>query len=141
MNKKFFKEAEKQALKSDYQNKGTSKSIKIGAVAVFKKSIIAKGCNQNKTHPLQNRYNYLRFKQNNSIYFPDKIHAEMDIISKIQHLDIDFKNVEIYIYRQMANGTSGMARPCPSCLKALVDLGIKKIYYSTEYGYCKEILI
>ena len=33
-----------------------------------------------------------------------------------------------------------MARPCPSCMAAIKDLGIKNIYYTTNDGYSYERL-
>jgi hypothetical protein len=62
----------------------------------------------------------------------------MEIISKIQKLDINFSEVEIYVYRQFKDGSLAMARPCSACIKAMKDLGIKKFCYTTPYGYCEE---
>ena len=33
-----------------------------------------------------------------------------------------------------------MARPCPSCMAAIRDLGIRDIYYTTNDGYVCERL-
>ena len=33
-----------------------------------------------------------------------------------------------------------MARPCPSCMAAIRDLGIRDIYYTTNDGYVYERL-
>lgn len=31
-----------------------------------------------------------------------------------------------------------MARPCPACMSAIKELGIKNIYYTTDNGYAYE---
>ena len=135
MKAEFFKAAKKCAEQSSY--KGAS-SAKIGAVAVFRRTIIAQGHNQDKTHPLQQRYNIYRYDVNGNHYYPSKMHAEMELISKIRYLDINFAEVEIYVYRETKSGKRAMARPCAACTKALKDLGIKKICYTTDDGFCEE---
>ena len=34
----------------------------------------------------------------------------------------------------------GLSRPCPSCMAAIKDLGIRYVYYTTNYGYAYEKL-
>ena len=34
-----------------------------------------------------------------------------------------------------------MSRPCPSCLVAIKDMGIKHIYYTTDDGFAYEQII
>lgn len=131
----FFDEAKRCSYKSDYIG---ATSAKVGAVAVFKGIVIAKGHNQNKTHPLQQRYNSYRYNTNSNHYYPSKIHAEMEIVSKIRNLDIDFSRIVIYVYRETKDGKMAMARPCKACTAALKDLGIKTVCYTTENGYCEE---
>ena len=135
MKQCFFNSAKKCAEQSDYNG---ASSAKIGAVAVFRKTIIAQGRNKDKTHPLQQQYNIYRYNVNGNHYYPSKIHAEMEIISKIRYLDINFSEVEIYVYRETKSGKRAMVRPCAACTKALKDLGIKKVFYTTNDGYCEE---
>lgn len=136
MRSEFFDAAKKHSYQADYH--GSSSRVKIGAVAVYRRMIIAKGCNQNKTHPLQQKYNRYRYNISSNHYCPSKIHAEMELVTKIQHLDINFSEVEIYVYRETRDGRKAMARPCPACTKALRDLGVKKVCYTTNDGYCEE---
>ena len=131
----YFEAAKQCSYLSDYHG---ASSVKVGAVAIFKRSVIAKGFNQNKTHPLQKKYNVYRYKFQSSHYYPCKIHAEMEVISKIRRLDINFSDVEIYVYREFKDSTLAMARPCAACVKAMKDLGIRKICYTTPDGYCEE---
>lgn len=135
MKKRFFKEAKSCLCNVDYTG---ASSAQIGAVAVYHGMVIARGWNQNKTHTLQQRYNIYRFNMTGPHYCPSKIHAEMDIISKIRHLDIDFRKVHIYVYRETKNGDRAMSRPCESCCRALRDLGVRKVFYTTDKGYCEE---
>lgn len=34
----------------------------------------------------------------------------------------------------------GLARPCPACMAMIKNLGIKKIYYTTDDGFAFEQL-
>ena len=135
MKTEFFKAAKKCAEQSNYRG---ASNAKIGAVAVFRRTIIAQGHNQDKTHPLQQRYNIYRYDVNGNHYYPSKMHAEIKLISKIRYLDINFSEVEIYVYRETKDGRKAMARPCKACTQALRDLGIKKVCYTTNDGYCEE---
>ena len=79
---------------------------------------------------------YNRFRQ-----LPDlapKVHAEIAALSKIRHLDIDWNRIEVYVYRACKNREHGMARPCRACMQAIIDLGIRTIYYSTDAGFVRE---
>lgn len=107
--------------------------IHIGCVAVYQGKIIGVGYNTDKTHPLQQYYNQYRI--NNLL---PKLHAEISCISSIRHLNINFSKVKLYIYRTRYDQDHGLARPCPSCMAAIKDLGIKHIYYTTNDGYGYE---
>ena len=54
--------------------------------------------------------------------------------------NIDWKKAEIFVYRSSGHKLRN-CRPCPSCMKALKDRGIKTICYTTEDGYCKEDIL
>ena len=50
--------------------------------------------------------------------------------------DIDWSKVHVYVYR-ICNGKKhgyGNARPCPACMNAIKDMGIKNVYYTDEEG-------
>lgn len=98
-------------------------------------SLIA--CNTNKTHPMQKYYNRYRYHPQTSYFYP-KLHAEINCISSIRHLDINFSKVKLYVYRTRCDQEYGIARPCPSCMAAIKDLGIRHIYYTTNDGYAYE---
>lgn len=136
MKERFFKFAREASMKATYT--GSHKfSPMIGAVAVYKGSIVATAWNTNKTSPLQARYNVYRFRADT----PDKAHAECALVQKLRWRfgdSLDWSKVHIYLYREYKDGRIGPSRPCPSCLALLKELGIKKIYYTTEDGYVEE---
>lgn len=96
--------------------------------------IISSGCNSTKTHPLQKQLNRERFEVD-SVH---SLHAEVSALLPLMKEDIDFSKIEIYTHRNYANGKIAMARPCPSCMKLIKDLGVKKIHYTTADGYACE---
>lgn len=132
----LFKVARECSLQSDYCG-----SARIGCVVVYKGSVLAKGFNSDKTHTIQNKYNVLRYKDSGNRYLPSKIHGELSVLSKIKYLDIDFSRVHLYVYRELKDGTLAMARPCKACMAAIKQMGIKRIYYTTECGFAAERII
>lgn len=108
--------------------------INIGCVAVYQGNIIGVGFNTNKTHPLQKKYNRYRNGEN----FTPKLHAEINCLNSIRHFNINFSKVKLYIYRKRRDIIHGMCRPCPSCMAAIKDLGIRNVYYTTNDGYVYE---
>ena len=128
---RFFQKARKIANISDYNR------IHVGCVAVYHGQIIGIGCNTNKTHPAQKFYN--RYREPSDTMLP-KLHAEISCVSQIKNLDINFSKVKLYIYRIRKDQPFGLARPCPSCIAAIKDLGIRDIYYTTNDGYSYERL-
>ena len=130
---KYFTKARQAATISDYTN------IHVGCVAVYQGNIIGIGCNCNKTHPSQKYYN--RYRSRNHCKRDEllpKLHAEINCINSIKNLDIHFHKVKLYIYRIRRDQPFGLSRPCPSCMAAIRDMGIRDIYYTTNYGYAYE---
>ena len=126
---KYFNKAHKVDTISNYYK------THVGCVAVYQGQIVGLGCNCNKTHPIQHYYNPFR-KQLYTLL--PKLHAEISCINQIKHLDINFSKVKLYIYRIRKDQPFGLARPCPSCMAAIKDLGIKHIYYTTNDGFAYE---
>ena len=128
---KYFQKAHQIATISDY------KKTHVGCVAVYQGQVIGLGCNCNKTHPIQKKYN--RYRKPSDSMLP-KLHAEISCLKQIKHLDINFSKVKLYIYRIRKDQPFGMARPCPSCMAAIRDLGVRNIFYTTNDGYAHEKL-
>lgn len=128
----YFEAARSVAQLSDFPR------IKIGAVAVYRHRIISSGCNSIKTDTLQKKYNIYRFKEESR----HCQHAELACLKPLMgRKDIDFKNVELYVYREYKNGDLAMSRPCPSCSALIRSLGIRYIYYTGDNSYINEELI
>ena len=114
------------------------KRIHVGCIITYKGMVIASGFNSNKTHPLQKKYN--KFRATSDSEFVPKLHAEISALSKLRNSSLNPKRMKLFVYRIKQDGSYGMARPCPSCMQAIKDFGIRKIYYTTNDGFAKEIL-
>ena len=112
----------------------------VGCVIVYKNSVIASGHNTNKTHPMQKKYNRIRSGRLEDDGFAPKMHAEIMALSKLSEEDIDTRKLCLYTYRIRKDKDFGMARPCPSCMQAIKDMGIRKICYTTDDGYATETI-
>lgn len=126
---RFFEKARSVANVSDFYK------THIGCIAVYQGQVIGIGCNLNKTHPVQKFYNQYREESDSML---PKLHAEINCINQIKHLKINFSKVKLYIYRIRKDRPYGMSRPCPSCMAAIKDIGIREIYYTSNDGYVHE---
>ena len=109
--------------------------VQIGACAVYKHKVISTGYNSMRTSPLQKKYNKYRFTAETS----HTCHAEISCLKPLMsRKDIDFKNVDLYIFRAYQNGELAISRPCPSCMKLISELGIRNIYYTNYGGFSHE---
>ena len=131
-HKAYFKAARAIAELSDFPR------VKIGCVAVYKHKIISSGCNSTKTNPTQKRLNIYRF----TVDTPHTIHAEIAcLLTLINRKDIDFRDVSLYIYRELKSGELSIARPCDSCMALIRSLGIRYLYYTGNKSYISEEII
>ena len=133
---KFFDQAKKISETSDF------KKAHVGCVAVYKGNVIAVGCSTNKTHPAQKYYNQFRIPEGEDVSMASipKLHAEINCLNQLKHMNVNFAKVKLYIYRKCHDRPFGIARPCPSCMAAIKDFGIRDIYYTTNDGYAYEKL-
>lgn len=116
MKVKFFDIAKSISKHSDHPHH------KLGAVISKGNRVISLGFNKNKTHTRSN-HNWKR------------LHAEISAIIKAKQ---DITNCYIYIYRETKDGQIAMARPCCSCMQAIKEAGIKKIFYTSSEGFLEE---
>ena len=136
MMERYFKFAREASMRATYTGSHRFSPM-IGAIAVYKGTIVATAWNTNKTSPLQARYNVYRFNADT----PDKCHAEVSLVQKLRWKfgdSLDWSKVHIYLYREYKNGMLGPSRPCQSCMALLRELGLTKICYTTEDGYVEE---
>lgn len=131
MNKHGFILARRATFFSDYRRQ------QVGCVVMIKNKVLAVGYNCDKTHPLQKEYNKFRI---NKFRGTHRLHAEIHALSQIKDMDIDWRKVEVYIYRETKAGRPALARPCNSCMQMMKSLGIRKIFYTTDDGYAHEYL-
>lgn len=117
----------------------TSKHPKarVGAVLVDRGDVVSVGVNGNKSHPLQQKYNRLRFRDDDVSAMGHLMHAEIEALVKGREY-FTHHHAAIYVYRIMKNGDKGMSRPCPGCIQALLDFGVKRMYYTTTDGIVYE---
>lgn len=119
--------------------KSNNTKARMAAVIAYKGDALALSANSGtKSHPLQMKYN--RFRGGD--FTRHMLHAEIAALAKVAHTDLPkLKDATIYIVRIRLDGTEGMARPCPACMAALVDFGIRKAYYTTDKGFAKEFIL
>jgi deoxycytidylate deaminase len=72
---------------------------------------------------------------------PGRVHAEVSALLPLMKSGIDLSNATLYVHRQHKDGTLAMARPCEGCMRLIRQLKIRRIRYTTGYGYAKEDLI
>ena len=66
-------------------------------------------------------------------------HAEAAVIRELLKNYPDLRNSTIYIARISNSNEIRMSRPCPDCMKLIVEAGIKEIVYTNEInGYSIE---
>lgn len=126
----YFRAAESVANLSNHR-------CKMGCVVVKGHRIISSGHNSaTATHAFQTKIDQKYFKCKCAGY----LHAETDALLPLINSKIDLSQATIYVYRNMKDGMSGMARPCPRCMGLIKSLGIKRINYSTQDGFAEEII-
>jgi deoxycytidylate deaminase len=128
---KYFAFAKNVSDFSDFYGDKTSKHV--GCVIVYKNKVIAVGWNTSKEHPLQKEYN--RERDFNVDSCKNSLHAEMYALIRCNYADVEWSRASIFIYRELADGSMAMAKPCKACTKAIKDRGIKTIFYTTENGH------
>lgn len=96
--------------------------FRLGAVIVDRsKRILASSTNKmTKTHPVQKQWSK-KFSNGKQIY----LHAEIAALVKCRK-----QPYAIYVARVLKDDTEAMARPCPVCMAALKEAGVKRIYYT-----------
>lgn len=130
---KFFDHAAKIATDSKFD------VYHLGCVAVLKNRIIAASPNKLKTHPLQKMYDsYREFNCRSELKNMHSLHAEIACLNSLRYQNINYKDIELYIVRIRRDGNFGLARPCVACSQYIKNLGIHKIFYSTNHGYAYE---
>lgn len=105
--------------------------LKVVSFLIYKGKIVNFGVNTSKTSPLQYKY-----RQRTSLRviedFLDKEHAEINCLRHTYFGDFDMRKIEVVVISKRENGDYRLARPCPVCMAALRDFGVKKVWYTTN---------
>ena len=128
-DKKWFKIVDKVAGSS------TCLHRQVGAVLIRDNMLIASGSNKSPIGVTSCQEEGTCYKpssstegQNNDVCLA--VHAEMDIISKCAEVGISTNNATLYCNY----------KPCFSCLKVLVNSGVREIVYKEDYECpCPEL--
>lgn len=103
-------------------------SLKVGAIAVIDRRIIASGINGTPQGQLNcdDKFNYLDFdKEEHHLWSSiHEIHAEMNVILYCAKNGISLNGATLYC----------SVEPCIHCTKNLIQSGIVKIIYNREYS-------
>mgnify|MGYP003122310128 CR=1 FL=1 len=65
------------------------------------------------------------------------VHAEVAALSQMIRRKANPEGAEIHVYRFLADGSYGLAKPCQECQKALLEAGIKRVWYSNDDNQMK----
>ena len=117
MKKKFITAAHAVAMTGT--GVGMRSKFRLGAVLVYKNSIVSVGTNSYKTHPLMSKRTEWPY-----------LHAEQHAIIRagVDHCE----GLDLYIARVKKNNALALSKPCNVCAELIRDVGIKNIYYSTD---------
>lgn len=130
---KYFNLAKNASKFSDFERQH------LGCVFIYKNKVLEIGWNTMKTNPIQKEYNKFRDYKDYCNKNDGAIHAEMSTIIKTKNLEnIDWKKVKVFVYRELKDGTKAMARPCKACMAAMIDRGIRDVYFTTNYNWSYE---
>ena len=133
---KFFNKAREVSKLSDFDR------VHIGCVIVYKKTVIGIGFNTWKTSPMQKRYNKPVYKQKGYIETKNahSMHAEINALNSVRHLDVDWGKCSMFIYREhKRTHLPLLAKPCDACQRAIEERGIGNVYYTTEGVMWEEL--
>jgi len=117
MKKKFITAAHAVAMTGT--GVGMRSKFRLGAVLVYKNSIVSVGTNSYKTHPLMSKRTEWPY-----------LHAEQHAIVRA---GVDnCEGLDLYIARVKKDNSLALSKPCNVCAELIRDVGIKNIYYSTD---------
>lgn len=112
--------------------------VQVGAIAVLGKKILSTGWNSEKSHTTQYRFDRYRDFRNDGPC-ANALHAEIAcLIPMLYNPEIDWSRVEVYVYRIRKDQPFGMARPCAACMRALLNAGVRNIYYTSNSALISE---
>jgi deoxycytidylate deaminase len=115
MRLSVVKQAVREALKSSHKHRH-------GAVAFKGSLILGVGHNEIRKHPLSTQS-----------AFPEAYHAEISACVKAA-----YKAEEVFVIRINKKGEWRNSKPCANCMKLMLKLGIKRIWYTNQIGEIRK---
>ena len=109
------------------------KRVKTVSFLVYKGKVISFGINSDKTSPLQNFYR-IKTSLKSIENFVDKEHSEINCLRRIDGTITNWDKIELVSISKKKDGEFRLARPCPVCMSAIKDYGIRKVYYTNNIG-------
>lgn len=96
--------------------------FKLGAVITDRKRrIISSSQNHmTKSHPIQQKWSQ-KVSNGKGIY----LHAEIGALVKCRK-----QPYAVFVARVLKDNTPALARPCPVCMAAMKEAGVKRVYYT-----------
>lgn len=94
---------------------------RLGSVIVRGGSILGVGYNRSRNDPTVIE---------DEKYFECSTHAEVSAIKSTKNA----KGAKLFVARLTPADNLALAKPCPRCLQAIKEAGIKKIYYTSSDG-------
>jgi deoxycytidylate deaminase len=73
--------------------------------------------------------------------FDGSIHAEIDAIRKMRFQKGGSQGCDLYVYRFHADGGYALAKPCVPCMEKIIEVGIKRVFYSDNDNEMRMINI
>lgn len=107
---------------------------KIGAILVFRKSVISTGFNKKKSHPIQFKFNQFRVEYKRKSSF---VHAETDCLSPLREVP---KGSTLFIGRFDSKGNPALCKPCEACAEFIRLNSVQEVVYHTNGGFAVEFL-
>lgn len=108
----------KLAIRTAFQSKS---EFRHGAVLVKRNAVISIAINiMNKTHPLQQKYSRKKFSIGS--------HAETRCCLGIPYSELNKST--LFVARILKNGTPALSKPCIGCQEILIELGVRKVFYT-----------
>ena len=128
--KKYFDKAKEVSKLSDFPK------TKLGCVIVYKGIVIGVGFNSNKTSPMQKKYSKPIYDRDGFIETKHafSMHAEIACLNSVKYIEgIDWGKCAMFIYREhKSKHVPLLAKPCEACMSAILEKGIKEVYYTTD---------
>ena len=104
---------------------------RVGCIALDSRGrVISTGINQKKTHPLQ--YRHAQHHNKEAIY----LHAEIAALVKCRA-----QPHTIIVGRITRSGKIGLAKPCPICMGAIHEAGVRVIHYTNDDGQIETMVL